>query len=60
MLRFGLPSTRSRGVTMAQLKVLAKEIGRDHALTGALWTTGIYEARMTAALIDDPALVSSA
>lgn len=45
---------------MSQLKLLAKEIGRDHALADGLWNTGIYEARMTAALIDDPAQVTSA
>lgn len=60
MARHGVPSDHALGVTMAQMKVLAKEIGRNHALAAALWSTGIYEARMTAALVDDPALVTSA
>jgi 3-methyladenine DNA glycosylase AlkD len=58
--RFGLPSDNTLGVTMAQLKVLAKAVGTDHTIAGALWTTGIYEARMAATLIDDPAQVTSA
>ncbi len=37
MLRFGIPPTRALGVTMAQMKMLAGEIGRDHALAAGLW-----------------------
>ena len=34
---------------------LAREIGRDHKLARELWASGIYEARILACLIDDPA-----
>jgi 3-methyladenine DNA glycosylase AlkD len=60
MARFALPSDHALGVTMAQLRTVAKSIGRNHALAADLWATGIYEARMLAALIDDPAQVTSA
>lgn len=60
MARYGVPADHALGVTMAQMKLLAKEIGRNHTLAAALWATGIYEARMTAALIDEPAQVTGA
>jgi 3-methyladenine DNA glycosylase AlkD len=37
---------------------LAKRHGKDHALAAALWKSGWYEARMLAAMIDDPAQVT--
>jgi 3-methyladenine DNA glycosylase AlkD len=37
---------------------LAKRHGKDHALAGELWKTGWYEARMLAAMIDDPRQVT--
>src|SRR6185503_9147420 len=41
--------------TMLSLK---KRIGKDHELALELWATGWYEARLMAALIDDPARVT--
>ena len=58
MARFGIETPKAFGVSMANLKVLAKRIGRDHDLAAALWTTGWYEARMLASLVDDPARVT--
>ncbi|MEN6575865.1 MAG: DNA alkylation repair protein [Phycisphaerales bacterium] len=40
------------------LRRLAKEIGRDHGLAARLWRTGIHDACILAALIDDPAEVT--
>jgi 3-methyladenine DNA glycosylase AlkD len=48
------------GVSVANLHVLAKKLGRDHALAAALWATGWYEARMLATFVDDPAQVTLA
>lgn len=59
MARYGLPSDNALGVTMANMLLLAKQLGRNHALASALWDTGVYEARMVASMIDDPALVSA-
>jgi 3-methyladenine DNA glycosylase AlkD len=58
MARYGVPADNALGVTMSNLKVLAKQIGRNHALAAALWDTGGYEARMLASLIDEPARVT--
>ena len=43
---------------MANMKVLAKQLGRNHELAAALWRTGWYEARMLASLIDEPEQVT--
>lgn len=60
MARYGLPSDHALGTTMANMLALAKRLGRDRALAAALWGTGVYEARMVAAMIDDPAQVTAA
>jgi 3-methyladenine DNA glycosylase AlkD len=56
--RFGVCVPDILGVSAPNLRRLAKEVGRDHALAGKLWTTGIHDARVLAALIDDPAKVT--
>ena len=58
MARYGLPSDRAFGVPVGTMRVQAKRIGRDHRLAAALWKSGWFEARMMAALVDDPALVT--
>jgi len=60
MARYGVPSDTAIGVTMANMKVLAKQIGRNHELAEGLWKNGMYEARMVAGLIDEPARVTAA
>jgi 3-methyladenine DNA glycosylase AlkD len=56
--RFGICVPNVLGVSAPNLRRLAKEIGTDHALAGRLWRTGIHDARILAALIDDPARVT--
>ncbi len=48
------------GVTVGELRTLAKEIGRDRDLAAELWNSGVHEARILASLLDDPALVDDA
>ena len=60
MARYAIPSDHAFGVSMADMKVLAKRLGRNHELAAALWDTGWYEARMLATLIDEPARVTPA
>jgi 3-methyladenine DNA glycosylase AlkD len=60
MARFGIPTDNARGVSTPQLKALARRIGRDHALAGRLWASGVYEARIIAAFIDEPDKVTRA
>jgi 3-methyladenine DNA glycosylase AlkD len=39
--------------------MLAREIGRDHALAQELWASEIYEARVLATLLDEPEKVTA-
>lgn len=59
-LRYGIVADKAYGVPMAVIQKLAKGYGKDHALATALWDTGVYEARMMAAYIGEPARVTPA
>jgi len=56
--RYGIPSARAVGVPMAALLNYAKKAGKDHGLALALWKTGVYEARLLAAMVDEPEKVT--
>jgi 3-methyladenine DNA glycosylase AlkD len=60
MARYGIPNDNALGVSVAALQKMRKPLGRDHALALALWDSGIYEARLLAAFVDEPALVTPA
>lgn len=51
----GTAGMRSFGIGLTRLRQLAKRIGRDRDLAQALWKTDVYDARILALLIDDPA-----
>ena len=54
MSRYGMAIEQRFGVSVPDLRKLAKELGKDHELALKLWKTGIAEARIVAAMIDDP------
>jgi 3-methyladenine DNA glycosylase AlkD len=54
MARYGMTVEKRLGVSIPELRLLAKEAGKDHELSLELWKTGIDEARILAAMIDDP------
>jgi 3-methyladenine DNA glycosylase AlkD len=58
--RFGIVVSKAFGVPMSEIQAMARELGRDHDLAEALWSTGVYEARLLAAMVDDPKRVTSA
>jgi 3-methyladenine DNA glycosylase AlkD len=58
--RYGIPIDHAVGIPVGVLKQRGKALGRDHDLARALWKTGIYEARMLAAFVGDPARVTPA
>jgi len=58
LARYGIQTNRAFGVPMGTLLALAKQLGKDHALAMGLWETGWYEARLLAALVDDPRRVT--
>ncbi len=55
MAKYGMTVEQRLGVSVPDMRKLAKEIGRDHKLALDLWRTGITEARIVAAMIGDPA-----
>lgn len=60
MARFGIASTNTLGVSVPALRAIARRAGRDHALARALWATGIHEARLVAAMVEEPGKVTPA
>jgi 3-methyladenine DNA glycosylase AlkD len=54
MARFGINVDKAFGVSMAVQRPLQRKYRRDHELALALWQSGYHEARILAALIDDP------
>jgi 3-methyladenine DNA glycosylase AlkD len=58
MARFAIPSDRAFGVSMRDIQLLARRLGRKHDLASQLWATGWYEARMLASYVDDPARIT--
>ena len=60
MARYAITAEKVFGVSVGTLRGYAKTIGRSHALAAELWQTGWYEARMLAALVEEPAAVTPA
>ena len=58
LARYGIKAARAFGVPMGILLALARRVGKDHALALELWESGWYEARLLAALVDDPEQVT--
>ncbi|MDV3292759.1 MAG: DNA alkylation repair protein [Nitrososphaerales archaeon] len=60
MMRFGISGHETLGVSVPKLQSLAKRLGKDHELAAGLWESGIHEARILAAMVDEPEKVTSA
>ena len=60
LARFGINAVKAFGVSMSNIQVLAKQLGRSHDLAAALWDTGWYEARLLTSFVDEPTRVTRA
>jgi 3-methyladenine DNA glycosylase AlkD len=58
MARFGINPENTYGVSVPNLRRIAKEVGKDHALAQKLWASGIHEAKILASMVDEPQLVT--
>jgi len=58
MARFGINPENTFGVSIPNLRKMAKETGRDRALAQQLWASGIHEARILASMVDNPKMVT--
>jgi len=59
MARYGINPKNNLGISIYQLRPLAKEIGRNHPLALKLWDSKIHDARLLACFIDDPKKVTA-
>jgi len=60
MARFGISPKGTLGISIPNLRRLAREIGRDHELALRLWKSGFHEARILAGFVADPATLTEA
>ena len=58
MARYGIKVDRAFGVSIYELRRIAKRLGTNHPLALALWDTGNHEARLLACFVDDPVRVT--
>src|SRR5262249_177819 len=56
--RFGIKGSQMLGVSVSNIRTLAKTTGKSHELAQDLWKTGIHEARILAGMIDLPEQVT--
>ncbi len=56
--KFGINTREALGVSVPEIRKLDKDIGKNHALALELWKSKIHEAKILAALIDNPEKVS--
>lgn len=60
MARYAIVARNVYGVSVGDLRDLAKKLGKNHDLALALWKTDVYEARMLAAFVDEREKVTPA
>jgi 3-methyladenine DNA glycosylase AlkD len=58
MSRYGITVDKAFGLSMVDLRSMARTIGKDHQLALDLWETGFHESRILATIIDIPAKVT--
>jgi 3-methyladenine DNA glycosylase AlkD len=54
MARYAIVGEGRLGVSIPEMRKLAKEIGKDHKLALELWKTGIPDARIVAGMVAEP------
>jgi len=54
LARYGLPTDKAFGVSVATIQRYGKTLGRDHDLARELWKTGWTDARMLASFVGEP------
>jgi len=58
MARYGINPNNNYGISIYQLRPIAKEIGKNHNLALKLWASKIHDARLLACFIDEPSEVT--
>ena len=60
MSQFGISTENTLGISIPELRKLAKKIGKDHNTAQELWESEIHEARILASMLDKAKLVTEA
>jgi 3-methyladenine DNA glycosylase AlkD len=60
LARYGIKTEAAYGVSIPEIRKLAKQIGSNSELAHQLWASGIHEARILATMIEKPAKVTEA
>jgi 3-methyladenine DNA glycosylase AlkD len=58
MARFGINPKNTYGVSIPNLRKIAKGIGKNHEIAQQLWESEIHEARILASMIDNPKMIT--
>lgn len=53
MARYGIVIEKRLGVSIPEMRKIAKDLGKDHALALELWKTGIPDAMIVSSMIDE-------
>ena len=58
MARFGITPENTFGVSIPNLRKIAKETKKNHALAQQLWESGFRETMILASMVDEPEMVT--
>jgi 3-methyladenine DNA glycosylase AlkD len=58
MARYGIVVEKRLGVSIPELRKMAKKLGKDHKTALNLWKTGIPDAQILAGMIDEPKIIT--
>lgn len=54
MARYGIVARKAFGAPTTVITALARSIGKNHSLALDLWKTGVFDARILAAFVEEP------
>jgi len=60
MSYFGISVKKAHGISVPELRRIAKKIGKNHDLANQLWASGIHEAKSLAGMIGESEKVTAA
>ena len=58
MRRFGIDVQKGFGMSVPQIRAVARRTGRDQTLAEQLWRSGIHDVRILASMVADPLKIS--
>lgn len=54
----GINNNKALGITMPQIRELAKKAGKNHEIAGQLWKSGIHEGKLLSIFVEEPQKVT--